>query len=138
MISIGGVKRIFAGLLKKPAFWIIVSLLTIGGGTYFYLRHSTNQQIETAVAGSQANATIDAYQTEREVHEGEQAIDDRYDNLARQTQQEYRNVRTIIQQAPAEQRQAPVPPLIIDTLNALDRVRPASPVSVSDSEVPVG
>jgi hypothetical protein len=40
-----------------------LALLAVGGGTYFTLNHWKNQAVSTAVAGADANATIQTYRT---------------------------------------------------------------------------
>lgn len=132
------IKGFLAGLLKSPYFWAALLVVGIGAGTYFYLKHSTNQQIEAAVENSQSEATIDAFKTQDGISFGEQEIDQKYDQKKQKTTEEFNHVRNIIQAAPVEQRQAPVPPLLIDTLNNIDRMHAGGPVPVPDTEVPVG
>lgn len=126
------------GLIKSPWLWAALLLVGVVAGSYVYLKHQTNELVATKIEASQGAATIDAYKTDQQIIYGEQAIDTKFDTIKEIHTKEYNNVRTIIQQAPAEQREAPVPALIIDTLNNLDRLRSDNSVSLPDDEVPVG
>lgn len=118
--SIGG---FFRGLFKSIWFYVALACLALGVGTYFYLKESTANQVEQAVTNANQGATIKTYQTREEA---EAAFADRVQPIekkAEQTRRDYQNVRNQVQQRPQSERQAAAPPLLIDTLNELDRLR---------------
>lgn len=121
---------------------IVALLLAIGGGTYLYLKHQTSEAVTSAVEKAGASATIQTYQTNDQVSGAYDIIDQKADATERQTIKDYQYVTYRIDAAPAEQKDAAVPPIIIDTLNELDRLRAlrdAGPAGgVSDAEVPSG
>jgi len=131
--SIGG---FFKGLVKSVWFYVALAVLALGVGTYFYLKESTANQIEQAVTNANQGATIKTYQTREEA---EAVFADRVQPMeqkAEQTRRDYQNVRNQVQQRPQPERQAAAPPLIIDTLNELDRLRSARDEgAVSDAPV---
>jgi hypothetical protein len=120
--TITGFKKSISGLLKQPLFYVALAVLAIGGGTYFTLNHWKNQAVTTAVAGADANATIKTYQTKDQAEAALVPLQEKEQVKAAQTQKDYTNVRTIIVTAPAPQRNAQVPRLVVDTLNDLERV----------------
>lgn len=118
---------------------IIALLLAIGAGTYFYLNKQTDEKVETAVEQADMRATNQTLETASEVQNATATIDVKMDQLRNQTIRDYQYVQSRIESAPVEQRQAPVAPLIIDTLNDLDRLREARGADrVSDAELPSG
>ncbi|USM11574.1 hypothetical protein vBCbaSRXM_129 [Citromicrobium phage vB_CbaS-RXM] len=118
---------------------IIALLLAIGAGTYFYINKQTDEKVEMAVEAADSNATIQTYETKAKVDDATVTIDIRMDELERRTIRDYSNVRNQIQAAPVEEREAPVPPLIIDTLNELDRLHGERDASrMADAELPSG
>lgn len=120
--TVSGFKKSMSGLLKQPLFYVALALLALGGGTYFYLNHVTNQAVKTAVAGADSKATIQAYQTKDQAEAQLAPIQQQEQAKAAQTQKDYSNVRTVIVTTPAPQRNAQTPRLVIDTLNQLDRL----------------
>jgi hypothetical protein len=120
--TVTGFKKSISGLLKQPLFYVALAVLAIGGGTYFTLNHWKNQAVTTAVAGADANATIKTYQTKEQAEAALVPLQEKEQAKAAQTQKDYTNVRTIIVTAPAPQRNAQVPRLVIDTVNDLERV----------------
>jgi anionic cell wall polymer biosynthesis LytR-Cps2A-Psr (LCP) family protein len=118
----GGIKKHVMGLFKQPLFYVALALLAVGTGTYFYLNHATNQAVKSAVAGADANATIQTYRTKDQAEAALVPIQEKEQAKAAQTQKDYTNVRTVIVTAQAPQRNAQVPRLVIDTLNNLERV----------------
>lgn len=118
---------------------IIALLLAIGAGTYFYLNKQTNEKVETAVEQADMRATNQTLETASEVQAATVTIDVKMDQLRTQTIRDYEYVRNRIEAAPVEQREAGVPPLIIDTLNELDSLRQTRGEDrVPDTELPVG
>jgi anionic cell wall polymer biosynthesis LytR-Cps2A-Psr (LCP) family protein len=120
--TVAGFKKSISGLLKQPLFYVALAVLAIGGGTYAFLNHSQNEAVKTAVAGADASATIKTYQTKDQAEAALVPLQEKEQAKAAQTQKDYTNVRTIIVTAPAPQRNAQVPRLVIDTLNDLERV----------------
>lgn len=135
-------KKKVGTLLKSPWLYVILAMLAIGGGTYLYLKKSTETQITTAVKNADANATIKTFETKEKINEATAVVDEKFERRRVQTQKEYHNVRTTIIQAPSADRDAPASPVVIDTLNRLGRMRPdaeaANPSGTADAEVPVG
>lgn len=118
---------------------IITLLLAIGGGTYFYLNHQQKEAVAAAVETADANATIRTYETKEIINTRTIEVDRRFDQLQRQTIEDYNNVRNQIENAPAEERDAQAPAILVDTLNELDRLRQQRNASgVPDADVPVG
>lgn len=118
---------------------IVALLLAVAGGTYAYLNHQTDELVATKVEQADANATIRSYETKEIITRRVEHIDLHFDNLQTRTTQDYADVRTSIQLAPEEERTAPAPRLIIDTLNELDRLRSERDSGgVPDPDVPVG
>lgn len=133
--------RLFLGSKKFliPAA-VVALLLAVGGGTYFYLNHQTKQVVATAVENVNKDATIKSYEAKDEIGNRVIVIDRKYDALREQTVKDYANVRNTIQDAPASERDAQAPRILIDTLNELDRLRSEreDPSGVPDADVPVG
>jgi GTP-binding protein EngB required for normal cell division len=102
---------------------IIALLLAIGGGTYLYLNKAKDEAVEAAVTQADSQHTIRTYETITKVQEATVTVDVKMDKLRDQTIRDYSNVQNRIDTAPQVEREAPVAPLIIDTLNELDRLR---------------
>jgi len=118
---------------------IITLLLAIGGGTYLYLNHQQKEAVSAAVEAADSNATIQTYETKETINTRTIEVDRRFEDLQRQTIKDYANVRNQIEDAPVEERDAQAPPLLIDTLNELDRLRQQRNTGgVPDADVPVG
>lgn len=118
---------------------IVLLVLAIGGGTYFYLNKSKNEAVATAVKAADSNATIKSYETKDAIETRTIVIDRRFDDLQRQTIKDYANVRNTVQNAPETDRNAQAPDLLIDTLNQLDRLRANRDQSgVPDADIPAG
>lgn len=118
---------------------IVLLLLTIGAGTFFFLRHQTDALVESAVSGANQQATNTTLQQAQQISDEKAALDQQTIRIIVQTTKDYSHVEQRIQSAPAEQRQATVPPLVIDTLNELDRLRRDRDADgVAASEVPQG
>lgn len=118
---------------------VVLLLAAIGGGTYAYINHSKNEAVAAAVAGADSKATIQTYETKDTINNRNVEVDRKFDELRDQTTKDYSNARNRIQQAPAEDRTAQAPRIIIDTLNDLDRLRASrEPAGVPDADLPVG
>ncbi len=118
---------------------VIALLLAIGVGTYFYLNKQTNKLVNSAVENVNLQATNKTLETQAKVQNRAAAVDVKMDALKVQTTKDYEYVRNQIQSAPAEQKAAAVPSLIIDTINELDRLRQNRDAGgVPDDQVPVG
>lgn len=102
---------------------IIALLLAIGGGTYLYLNKQTKEAVTSAVQQADSKATIHTLETVTKVQDATITIDVKMDKLREQTIRDYTNVQSKIDTAPAVEREAQVPVIIIDTLNELDRLR---------------
>ena len=118
---------------------VVLLLAAIGGGTYAYLNHSKNEAVAAAVQQADGKATIKTYETKEKIDRRTADIDRKFDDLRVQTTKDYANVRNQVQQAPAEERDAQAPSILIDTLNELDRLRNnRESGGVPDAAVPVG
>jgi aspartate oxidase len=129
-------KGFFGTLMKSKLFYIALAVLAIAGGTYGYLRHSTNKQVEAAVTGADASATIATYQTKEEAEAALQPHVEKAEQKAEQTRKDYDNVRRQVYRAPAPVREAAAPRIIVDALNDLERLsREREAGGVPDAEV---
>ncbi len=120
---------------------IVIALIgTVGFGTYKFLNRQVDEKVELAVDQANTGATIKTYETKDAIGQRTIVIDARMDKLREQTARDYTNVQNQIEYAPADQKSAVVPPLIIDTLNSLERLRNnrENESGVSDSDVPAG
>lgn len=118
----GKIKGFFKGLFKSPWFYVALAFLAIGGGTYLYLNHSTKQQVNQAVAHADDQATIDTYHADDKARQMLQPLDEKAEQKAAQTRKDYEHARQNVIAAPTPERQGSAPPLIIGTLNDLDRL----------------
>lgn len=119
--------------------YIFLAVLAIGGGIYFTLNHWKNQAVTSAVVGADTNATVKTLETSTAVTEANKPVDQKFDALRNQTTKDYTNVRARLNTTPAPDADAPASPLLIGTLNDLDRLRDArNAVAVPDPDVPVG
>ena len=118
---------------------VVLLLLAIGGGTYYYLNQQQKQAVATAVEAADSKATIASYETKDTIERRTVIIDRKFNDIQRQTTEDYANVRNSIQDAPIDERKAQAPALLIDTLNRLDSMRAARDESgISDAELPAG
>jgi hypothetical protein len=134
--SAGGfLKRI----VKSPWFWAMLLVVAVGGGTYHYLKNDKKEAVATAVKGADQAATAKTLETEAKVFDRQQAIEHKYTILHEQTVKDYSNARATLSAAPIDERQAPAPRIIVDTINNLDRLRAGrDQTTVPDTQVPVG
>lgn len=130
-------KALFGKLLKSKWLYIILAVIAIGGGTYAYLNHSTNQAVASAVANSDAKATIDTYKTRDQAEAALIPLNEKAEAKAEQTRKDYQHVRQQVYSHSAPERSQIAPPLIIDTLNDLERMSRSREDTdgVSDAEV---
>lgn len=120
---------------------IVIALIgAVGFGTYKFLNRQVDDKVELAVGKANDDATIQTYETQGQIDTRTIIIDAQMDRLREQTIRDYSNVQNQIQFAPADQKAAPVPPLIIDTLNSLDRLRNdrENKGGVPEPDVPAG
>lgn len=136
-LILGKVRGFFKKILTSPWFYVILFLIAVGGGTYFYLQNDKKEAVATAVENHSAQGTIHSFQTKDAVSRATQKIDEQFDAKAAQTSKDYANARSQVEAAPERDAQAPA--LLIDTLNGLDRMRQdRDGVQVPDTDVPVG
>ncbi len=134
----------FKKLFTSPWLYVILAFVAIAGGTFFYLKHDKSAAVESAriEATEQANtsATIQSYEAQTETSNRTHQIDQDYQVRREQTARDYANARNSVQDAPVEERDAPAPRVIIDTLNELDRMHQqrVPPDSVHYPDDPVG
>lgn len=138
-----------AGNLVKTVFtskWLYVALafIAIAGGTAYYLKHdkenAVNQATTSATEKANTTATVKSLEAQNTVAGRTAVVDTAYVVLREQTAKDYANARNSIETAPVEERDAPAPRVIIDTLNELDRLHQQRehPDSVHHPEAPVG
>ncbi len=129
----------FKNLLSSKWLYVALAFVALAGGTYLYLKHDKKEAVAAATTGANQKATNVALGTQAAVTDRQQAVEQKFIILREQTIKDYSNARATLNAAPADERQAPAPRLIIDTLNDLDRLRSArDPLAVPDAEVPVG
>lgn len=136
-VSIGAKLKSF---FSSKWFWAVLLLISVAGGTYWYLDQSKDEAVATAVKGADTAATIQSHEAKEEVEARTAPIETQYIIKREQTIKDYTNVRNQAAAAPADERNAQAPRLIIDTLNELDRLYGAreQPSGVPDSDAPVG
>jgi len=136
----GKVKGFFGKLFTNKWLWIALLGAVAAYTGYRVFHNYVDNKVETAVVDDRKDATIQTYQAKEKVDEGVADIDRKHDVIREQTIKEYHYVRDQIKAAPAEQREAPSPDLIIDTLNALGGMRrgQAGPDALLETAGPVG
>lgn len=133
------IKSFFGKLFKSKWFWIALITITVSVGGYIAFHKYVGNKVETAVVSDRKDSTIQTYKAKDKVDSTTAPIDRKYDRIRDQTIKDFANVRVQIQTSEPSQREAPAPDLIIDTLNAIDRVRASGPAdSVPDATHPVG
>lgn len=140
-LSLAGVFAKAKSIVTSKWFILAAVCLAAGGGVYWYLNKTQDAIVEAKVENHDLQASNKTYQTSERVRNAADKVDERYDRIADQTREDYFNVRQDVYEAPVDQRTAPAPTLIIDTLNNLDRVRQqreGASSGVPDPEVPVG
>jgi hypothetical protein len=101
---------------------IIALLLAIVGGTYLAINHQTKQAVAAAVTNVNTTATVQTLQKQAQIQTQYDVITVIGNHQREQITKDYTNVKNTISNAPVAQREAPVPALIINTLNELDRL----------------
>lgn len=137
--ALAGAKLFFKSKKFLIPLAVFLLLAAIGGGTYFYLKHQTQEAVTTAVAGADSKATIETYRTKEIITNRVVEIDKKYDDLHDRTTQDYANARASLETAPEADRKAQASPLVVGTLNELDRLRSSrDPNPVPEPDVPAG
>ena len=140
---LSGIGRVF----KSPWLWAVLLLVGVGGGTYWYLKDDKRDAVEDAENRGAQDANNQANEETRDVENAIEAATDKIiaDNarLREQTAKDFERVRGRIETASQQEREAPVAPLIVDTLNELDRLRAnrdgdVDAAPVRDANVPAG
>jgi hypothetical protein len=128
------------GFFKSKWLYIALAVIAVGGGTYLYLQHDKKEAVTTAVKAADTTATIKSQAADIVVTTRNQAVDQKMDRLKVQTVKDFTNARATLQAAPASDRDAQAPRVIIDTINDLDRLRAGrdDAGTVSNTEVPAG
>lgn len=140
------VKSFFGKLFSSPWFYAALVFIAIAVGTGWYLKNDKAEAVEQATeqATQQANqeATIQSLEAQTTTQERTQKIDREFTDLREQTTKDFTNVRNKIDTAPVEERDAPAPRILVDTLNELDRLRQerarTGPDRVPDTEDSAG
>jgi anionic cell wall polymer biosynthesis LytR-Cps2A-Psr (LCP) family protein len=141
LFALDKIKDVAKKVTRSKWLYVFLFVAAIAGGTYFYLNHSTNQQVNSAVKNVNANATIKTFETKKKIDDATAVVDEKFERRRAATQKEYHSVRTTIIQAPSSDRDAPASPVVLDTLNRLERMRAGEQPDaggVPDAEVPVG
>lgn len=121
------VKSFFGKLFSSPWFYAVLIFAAIAVGTGWYLKNDKADAVQEATieATERADqrATVQSLETQNQVQERTQKIDRDFTDLREQTTKDFTNVRNQIETAPVEERSAPAPRILVDTLNELDRLR---------------
>lgn len=134
----------FRSVLSSKWLYVVLAFAAIAGGTYYYLKHDKESAVDqatvTATEKANSTATIQSLEAQNKASDRGAAVDRDYIAKREQTAKDYANARNTIETAPVEERDAPAPRLLIDTLNELDRLHQQRehPDSVHQSETPVG
>lgn len=127
--------------VTSPWFYVVLVAMSLAVGTFVYLRNDKAAAVEQATTVADTKASNDALATQAEINKRTQGVDQQTIILRERTATDYANARSAIQAAPQEERAAQVPPLLIDTLNSLDRLRAArdaNPASIPAADLPKG
>jgi hypothetical protein len=142
--AISRVGNFFKTLFTSKWLYIALAFAAVAGGTYLYLKNdkadAVNQATVTATEKANSSATIQSLEAQTRVSDRAAGVDRDYIAKREQTAKDYANARNTIETAPVEERDAPAPRLLIDTLNELDRMhqRREHPDSVHQPETPAG
>lgn len=144
-ISLGAkIANGFRSFFSSKWLYVVLAFAAIAGGTYFYLKNdkadAVDQATVTATEKANTTATVQSLEAQTKASDRGAVVDREYIVLREQTAKDYTNARNTVETAPAESRDAPAPPLLIDTLNELDRLHQQRehPDSVHQPEAPVG
>lgn len=132
-------------IIRSPWLWAGLLLVGVTLGTWWYLKDDKADAVIDAETRGASQANEQANQETRDIEDQLQEATDKImsDNarLREQAAKDFERVRNRIETAPREQREAGVPPLIIDTLNELDSLREdrdRNADAVRDAEVTAG
>lgn len=134
----------FGKVFSSKWLYVALAFIAIAGGTFYYLKNdkanAVDQATVTATEKANSTATIQSLEAQGKVTERVIVVDRNYTALREQTAKDYANARNSIEAAPVDERDAPAPRLLIDTLNELDRLHQQRehPDSVHQPETPVG
>ena len=133
----------FGKLFRSPFLWAGLLLVGAATGTWWYLTSDKKEAVQKAEEKGASDANNRANEETRAIEDKlEQATDEIIADNARlreQAAKDFERVRGQIETAPPEQREEHVAPLIIDTLNELDRLRAdrdGNTDAVRDAKVP--
>jgi len=118
---------------------IILLFIAVAFGVSRHLDNQTDERIASAVQNVNLDATNKTLETNNRVQIKNAEVDAKAIEKRVRTAKDYTNVRNDVEAAPVTVREAPVPPLLIDTINELDRLRQdrdRDAGGVSGSEVP--
>lgn len=102
---------------------IALLLIAIAFGVSRHLDNQTEERVASAVQTVNIQATNDTLQAKERVNTNNAKVEAKAIEKRVRTAKDYTNVRNRVEAAPVTVREAPVPPLLIDTLNELDRMR---------------
>lgn len=137
--ALTGIKLFFSSKKYLIPLAVVLLVAAIGGGTYFYLKHQTQEAVTTAVEGANSKATIETYRTKEIITTRVVEVDKKFDDLRDRTTQDYANARNQLETAPEADRKAQASPVVVGTLNELDRLRASRDSDrVPEPDVPAG
>lgn len=131
-------KVFFASNKLKVIIALVAAAIAVGGFLVFQNHWLFNKAVATKVENHDQAATIKTYEVKTKVDDASAKIDQQFAQKHEQTQKEYVYVRQTIHDAPAQDRNAPASPVIVDTLNGLERLHSHAEGGVPDANVPVG
>jgi ABC-type sugar transport system ATPase subunit len=132
------VKGFFTSYKVKIIIALVAAAIAVGGFLIVQNHWLINKNVATKVENHDQKATIQSYQTKSKVDDASAKIDQQFAQKHEQTEKEYVYVRQSIQQAPSQDRNAPASPVVIDTLNGLERLHHGTEGGVPNADVPVG
>lgn len=132
------VKGFFASAKVKIIIALVAAAIAVGGFLVFQNHWLINKNVAAKVENHDQKATIQTYQTKQKVDEAGAKIDQQFAQKHEKTEKEYIYVRQSIQAAPSQDRNAPASPVVIDTLNGLERLHHDAEGGVPNADVPVG
>lgn len=100
----------------------IAAAAAIGGFLIWQNGNLFDKAVDAKVETGNLQASNQSYVAKGEADAASAVIDDRFEQRQTITQKEYVHVRTIIHDAPIEDRTRQADPLILDTLNGLERM----------------
>jgi preprotein translocase subunit SecF len=134
---LAAVKGFFTASKVKIIIALVAAAIAVGGFLVWQNHWLFNKAVATKVENHDQQATIQTYQTKEKVDQASAQIDQQFAQKHEKTEKEYVYVRQNIQAAPSQDRNAPASPVIVDTLNGLERLHNDAD-GVPDPDVPVG